>query len=67
MSEHEVLIEWTPKRNSSFWNETVADIIEVFGLPGNKFMTSSTEDFMIVTFKNKKDAALCRILISEQL
>jgi hypothetical protein len=66
-SDHEVLVDWNPNRNSGFWNEICADIIEVFGLPGDRFVSSPTEDFMIFTFKNKKDAALCRILISEKI
>ena len=66
-SDHEVYVDWTPNRNSPFWNELCASVIEVFGSPGVKFVWSPTEDYMIFTFKNKKDAALCRILLSEML
>lgn len=66
-SDHEIYLDWSPARNSWDWNEVCADIMEVFGLPGNKYVTTSTVDYMIFTFKNKKDADLCRILISDKI
>lgn len=66
-SDHEVYVDWTLERNGVYWNEVCASIIEVFGLPGGKYQSNATTDFMVFTFKSKKDAALCRILISEDL
>ena len=45
----------------------VAMVVEVFGLPGQRFVYSPTEDFMTFCFKSKKDAELCKILLSERL
>jgi len=66
-SDHEVIIDWKLEQNSIWWNECCAMIVKVFGLPGNRFVYSSTEDFMTFTFKNKKDADLCRILLSDRI
>ena len=61
-SDHEIIIDWT-----SEWNESCALVISVFGLPGNRFISSLSDDFMTLIFKNKKDADLCRILLSDKL
>jgi hypothetical protein len=66
-SDHEVYIDWRPEQTGAFWNELCANIMEVFGLPGTRYVSSPTEDYMIFTFKNKKDADMCRILLSEHL
>ena len=65
-SDHEVIVDWHSQGNL-WWNETCAMVLEVFGLPGNRFMYTPSEDFMTFTFKNKKDADICRILLSERL
>lgn len=51
----------------STWNESCADIMEVFGLPGDKFKCHPKPQSMEVYFKSKKDAELCKILLSHQL
>lgn len=66
-SDHEVNIDWKIGDTGPYWNELCANIVEVFGLPGGRFVSTPTVDFMVFTFKNKKDAELCRILLSEHL
>jgi hypothetical protein len=66
-SDHEVIIDWLPREGEVEWNNPLAKVLQVFGLPGHRFISTPTEDFMTVTFKNKKDADLCRILLSERL
>jgi hypothetical protein len=61
-----VSIPWTGQ-NEYWWNETCADVLEVFGLPGNRYTSHPTQDKMDFYFKSEKDADLCRILISEKL
>jgi len=41
--------------------------LEVFGLPGDRYVTKPSHDAMFFDFKNEKDANLCRILLSERL
>lgn len=66
-SDHEVILDWTPERGTIWWNECCAMVVEVFGLPGNRFVYTPSMDFMTFTFKSKKDADLCRIMLSEYL
>jgi hypothetical protein len=42
-------------------------VLEVFGLPGGRYESKPGTDAMSFTFKNNKDADLCRILLSERL
>lgn len=66
MSDNTVTVVWD-NQNGFWWNETCAMVLEVFGLPGQRFVYKPFEDFMTFTFKSKKDADLCRILLSERL
>lgn len=64
--EHTVQIGWHNQGND-WWNNTCADVLEVFGLPGNRFYYKPYPDHMIFTFKSIKDAELCRLLLSEKI
>lgn len=52
-----VRISWK-KGDIIDWNETCAWVVEQFGLPGDKFETHATEDYMDFYFKDEKDAIL---------
>ena len=66
-SDYEVCVDWKTGQDNIWWNETCATVLEVFGLPGDRFVSTPTEDYMLFTFKSKKDADLCKILLSERL
>jgi hypothetical protein len=66
MEKLTVRIPWH-NQHEPFWNELCSNVVEVFGLPGNRFVSRPTADYMDFTFKNQKDADLCRILLSESL
>jgi predicted RecB family nuclease len=38
------------------WNDICAWAIETFGLPGHRFSTKATEDYMDFYFQDEKDA-----------
>ena len=40
------------------WNEILARTVEVFGLPGDRYMTSANVDFMDFKFKDEQDRLL---------
>jgi len=61
-----ITIEWNNQHNS-WWNETCASVLEVFGLPGQRFHYKPFQSHMTFTFKTRKDADLCRLLLSESL
>jgi hypothetical protein len=66
MTDNTVTVLWN-NQNVPWWNETCAMVLEVFGLPGHRFVYKPNNDFMTFSFKSKKDADLCRILLSERL
>lgn len=61
-----VSVPWQSQSNN-WWTETCANIIEHFGLPGNKYVTQLTENQMDFIFYDNRDALLCQILISDQV
>ncbi len=64
--DYTVRIDWQGQ-NGHWWNETCISVIEVFGLPGKRFMFHPHHDYMEFKFTNKKDADLCQVLLSEKL
>ena len=63
---HIVSIPWRGQKEY-WWNETCADVLEVFGLPGGRYTSHPSENKMDFYFKSERDADLCRILISEKI
>jgi len=63
---HIVRIPWLGQSNY-WWNEACADVVEVFGLPGDRYTSHPSQDNMDFYFKSEKDAQLCRILVSEKI
>lgn len=63
---NKVSVLWN-NQNGFWWNETCAMVLEVFGLPGDRYTSHPEQDSMTFNFKSKKDADLCRILLSERL
>ncbi len=64
---HHVQVNWHDDHSTIWWNETCALVLEVFGLPGHRYMYSPHVDYMVFKFKTKKDRQLCEILLSERL
>lgn len=53
-----VRITWQTNYKYAMWNETCAYAIEKFGLPGDKYETHVTEDYMDFYFTDERDAML---------
>jgi hypothetical protein len=62
----EIRVPWKSQSNQ-WWNETCAQIVEHFGLPGDRYTTEVGADEMKFFFRNEKEALLCKIMISEEL
>lgn len=54
--KYNVRIAWQNGDTVSNWNEKCATALELFGLPGDKFITHPTEDYMDFMFKDERDA-----------
>jgi hypothetical protein len=50
-----------------WWNETCANIVEHFGLPGGNYVTEVSTEHMKFIFYDDRDALMCRILVSDLL
>ena len=64
--EHKIQVAWD-NQSTPWWNETCANVIEVFGLPGHRFNWTPHTDYMVFGFESKKDAELCKILLSDRI
>lgn len=61
-----ITVPWENQSNT-WWNETCAQIIEHFGLPGGKYVTEISAECMHFDFNDERDALLCQIMISDQI
>ena len=62
-----VQVSWDDKQTGAWWNETCAMVLEVFGLPGNRFMSHPTREYLIFYFKSEKDQFLCHTMLSDRV
>lgn len=67
LPEQVIKVHWHRHGDIGWWNETCASVLEVFGLPGQRFYYKPHPDYMTFTFKTTRDADLCRVLLSEKL
>jgi hypothetical protein len=49
------------------WNEICADAVELFGLPGDRYITDISEKSMTWSFRSDQDAVLFRLKFAEAL
>lgn len=54
-------------QSPTWWNDMCADVVEVFGLPGDRYTSHPYDDRMLFRFKSKKDYQLCKILLSDKV
>lgn len=61
-----VKIPWTGQKDF-WWNQTCADIMEVFGLPGGRYITEANTECLAYYFQNEKDYLMCQVLVSDKI
>ena len=63
-----VHVPWSSKINTlPQWDNVCVEIIERFGLPGGKYTTELTENYMNFTFQNDNEGLLCQLLVSDYI
>lgn len=63
-----MIIPWTRQLdNIMAWNEVCAQGMELFGLPGNRYITEANVDDMTWWFKDEHDALIMTLKFSEVL
>lgn len=56
---YKVRVDWKLGQDSTeWWDKTCVWVLEEFGLPGDRYKTELTEDYMIFDFDNKEDAVI---------
>jgi len=66
--KHEVNLPWSPRLDTvSAWNEICAQGIELFGLPGDRYVTHANVNDMTWLFKEEKDLLLFKLKFAEAL
>jgi len=59
---HGMILTWHDDYNEmSRWNEMLADIVQVFGLPGARYITDVDANNMTFWFRDHRDALLFRL------
>ena len=48
-----------------YWNNLCANAVELFGLPGDRYITDISERSMTGSFRSDQDAVLFRLKFSE--
>ena len=59
----EIKVPWKDGDSVSDWTEKCTRVLESFGLPGNKYFTSVTEDYMLFSFVEPEDAMIAKLMI----
>ena len=66
--KYPVIIPWSKRLDTvSAWNEVCAQGMEMFGLPGNRYITDANVNDMTWWFKDEQDALIMTLKFSEQL
>lgn len=59
---YKVKVSWKIGQDTDeYWNEVCIWAIEEFGLPGNLYTTTLTNDYMIYNFTKQEDAAMAAL------
>jgi hypothetical protein len=66
--KHPVVVPWSSKLDTvSAWNEICAQGMEMFGLPGDRYITDANITDMTWWFRTEQDALLMTLKFSEVL
>ena len=59
----EVRVDWLAGDDIPLWDKKCIRVIESFGLPGGKYETELTENYMIFHFKDPQDALVAKLML----
>jgi hypothetical protein len=63
---NEVKIIWA-NQDKFWWNEACIKVLETFGAPGKRYLTTVSEDHLTFKFHSDHDATICRLVLSEYI
>ena len=54
-------LDWVPTDIMELWNQRMARVVELFGLPGDRYVTDINVNEMTFWFRDANDALLFRL------
>lgn len=60
---NKVKVTWKNGDTVSDWDEKCIRVVETFGLPGDKYTTELTADYMIFKFEDLEDAVIAKLML----
>ena len=54
-------LHWRQGDYTELWNHRMANVVELFGLPGDRYVTEITEDYMTFWFRDANDALMFKM------
>lgn len=63
--QHHCTIPWVSRGLPTKWNMIAADAVDLFGLPGDRYITDIGEQWMTFSFQDSKDAVLFKLKFGE--
>lgn len=64
---YKVKVSWTLGQDTNeWWDKACQWVVEEFGLPGGRYKTEVTQDYMIFDFKDREDAMLMKLTWGER-
>lgn len=57
-----IKIYWKNGDNISAWDEKCIDLLEKFGLPGDRYVTSFSENYLEINFYKHEDAVVAALM-----
>jgi len=54
-------LDWVDNDTILTWNHTLSNIVELFGLPGDRYVTDVSANDMTFWFRDHRDALLFRL------
>jgi hypothetical protein len=58
---HGLTLHWGKNDYMELWNMRMAQVVELFGLPGDRYVTDVNENSMTFWFRDANDALLFRL------
>jgi hypothetical protein len=58
-----IKIYWKNGDNISAWDEKCIELLEKFGLPGHRYVTSFSENYLEIIFYKHEDAVLATLIL----
>lgn len=63
---HHCTIPWIDRKNPLYyWDTLCANAVDLFGLPGDRYITDISEHSMTWSFRTEQDALLFKLKFSE--